>query len=258
MMDKNETVRFKYNGQVTDYGVTRAGDVWSFKNKKPLKLKPIKNAYGYLVVNVYLENAIRQFRIHRLVATTFIPNDHPDTHIDVNHKDGNKTNNDIDNLEWCTPKYNTEHAIKTGLRINSGEDFHSSVLTEKEVIRICELLVENKLKAKDIAKEIGEHCSVAMVRNIYYRLSWVHVGYQYPLERHTVDQPHGPSKLTYDQVHLICRLLQSTFLSYRKIAKLVGGCTHREVNHIKNRYTWTSISKDYDFSGREKRFIKHE
>lgn len=63
----------------------------------------------YLMVTMKNKN----YLIHRLVAQAFIPN--PDNLPEVNHKDGNKANNCVDNLEWCTSKQNKEHAYKTGL-----------------------------------------------------------------------------------------------------------------------------------------------
>jgi len=59
------------------------------------------------------EHIKKYYLIHRLVAITFIPN--PNNYGDVNHIDGNKSNNVVDNLEWCTRSYNIKHAFDTGL-----------------------------------------------------------------------------------------------------------------------------------------------
>ena len=73
------------------------------------ELSQYDNGYGYLSVRVNK----KYYRVHRLVATKFIPN--PDNKEDVNHLDGNKSNNCVQNLEWATRKENVAHAHKTGL-----------------------------------------------------------------------------------------------------------------------------------------------
>ena len=92
-----------------------------------------------------------------------------------------------------------------------------------------------------------------MVPNILYNNSWRHISCMYDLSKHTIDENHGKSKLTKKKVKKICELLESSDLSYKEIAKTVGGCTHHDVNHIKNKYTWRSISDNYDFSHRNKK-----
>ena len=64
--------------------------------------------YGYRRVNLWFDGN-RQFLTHRLVAITYIPN--PENKPQVNHKDGNKLNNNVDNLEWCTNQENRDHAV---------------------------------------------------------------------------------------------------------------------------------------------------
>lgn len=83
------------------YFITIDGKIWSEKTHK--FLSPfLKN--GYLAINLSIDNKYQSVYIHRLVAEAFIPN--PDNLPCVNHKDENKLNNNIDNLEWCSVAYN--------------------------------------------------------------------------------------------------------------------------------------------------------
>lgn len=78
-----------------------------------IKTKRIANN-GYHYVNLWNKSKMKSIKIHRLVANAFIPN--PEDKPQVNHKDGNKKNNHIDNLEWVTGSENVMHALKTGLK----------------------------------------------------------------------------------------------------------------------------------------------
>lgn len=68
---------------------------------------------GYHQVSLYNNGVRSTKRVHRLVAEAYIPN--PENKPDINHKDGNKLNNDVSNLEWCTKSENMRHAYDTGL-----------------------------------------------------------------------------------------------------------------------------------------------
>lgn len=81
--------------------------------RKEKALKPNKMSNGYLNVRLY-NSKQKGYGIHRLVAQAFIPN--PNNYSQVNHIDGNKQNNFVDNLEWCDASYNQKHAIQTGLK----------------------------------------------------------------------------------------------------------------------------------------------
>lgn len=81
---------------------------------KGKELVPFPTLTGYLEVSLYANKERRNFLIHRLVAQTFIPN--IKELLEVNHIDGNKSNNRVDNLEWCTNVENQQHAIRNGLR----------------------------------------------------------------------------------------------------------------------------------------------
>lgn len=82
--------------------------------------KASKGSDGYYSVSLCDGNTERHVSLHRIVATAFIPN--PEKKLEVNHIDGDKSNNCLDNLEWVTPKENIAHASRLGLRKNVGYD----------------------------------------------------------------------------------------------------------------------------------------
>lgn len=97
-------------------------------------LKPKLEKNGYLRVGLYKNGIVQYFSIHRLVAIAFIEN--PNNYPDINHKDENRTNNNVNNLEWCSVSYNTQYssykwtgekhwASKKVLCIETGESFFS-------------------------------------------------------------------------------------------------------------------------------------
>ena len=99
--------------QVSNLGnVRRIGHLETNKNgiQRTLKdknLKPKVDGKGYVHVILFNHNKRKTIRIHRLVAEMFIPN--PNNYPQVNHKDEDKQNNKVDNLEWCTNKYNSNY-----------------------------------------------------------------------------------------------------------------------------------------------------
>lgn len=101
--------------EVSDKGRVRSLDRVDSMNrhKKGVLKSPCNNGRGYMCVNLKAHGKQKQKSIHRLVAEAFIPN--PDNLPEVNHKDGNKANNCVDNLEWCTASHNKKHAFRTGL-----------------------------------------------------------------------------------------------------------------------------------------------
>lgn len=121
------------------YKADTAGNIYSFRWGKPRRLQPILNN-RYLKVNLYDEEMTHKQRsVHRIVALTFLPPVEGKLH--VNHIDGNRLNNSLDNLEWCTPQENVEHSVKTGLhRVAQGSDCGNAKLTEENVREIKELL----------------------------------------------------------------------------------------------------------------------
>ena len=107
-----------------NYTIDTLGNVFNSKGKK---LKYYKSKSGYLSVTLYRKGKNKKFRVHRLVALAYIKK--PINKNQVNHKNGIKTDNKVENLEWCSAKENIAHARLTGLIIDkTGKD---SVLSKK-------------------------------------------------------------------------------------------------------------------------------
>ncbi len=110
--------------QVSNYGRVKSIDriTRNGRHKKALLkgklLKQNKFRNGYLFVGLHDNGFFKTCRVHRIVATTFIPN--PKGYSEVNHKNGIKTDNRACNLEWCTRKGNMEHAKANGLTQEKG------------------------------------------------------------------------------------------------------------------------------------------
>ena len=98
------------------YQIDETGNVFSLiqtNSRRKGLIKPDCNSAGYLRVNLYDKfGKTKKHFVHRLVAETFIPN--PNYFGVVNHKDCNKQNNNVNNLEWCTQKQNIQHSRNAG------------------------------------------------------------------------------------------------------------------------------------------------
>lgn len=95
-----------------DYSITKDGQVFSHKTNK--FKKPFIELTGYVTIQLYKNNKKKNYYLHRLIAETYLIN--LESKPQVNHIDGIKTNNNISNLEWATPKENMKHSFDKGLR----------------------------------------------------------------------------------------------------------------------------------------------
>ena len=149
-----------------DYFVSNYGRIKSLKGKNERILKITHNNFGYAQVCLSKNNKSKTFRLNRLVAEHFISN--PDNLPQVNHIDGNKDNNNVNNLEWCTASYNTKHAFDNNLCIK-GEKHHLSKLTIDEV----KFIKSSDLSQRKLAKMFGV-CKTT-ISNIKSGLAWSYV-----------------------------------------------------------------------------------
>ena len=123
------------------YQVSNKGRLKSFHDNNVKILNYSFDKTGYTRITLTLKEVRKYFALHRLIATAFIPN--PENKPFVNHIDGNKRNNCLENLEWVTPKENSQHAYKHGL-IKKGCENPCSKLTAEQV-----KFIRQNYKARD-------------------------------------------------------------------------------------------------------------
>lgn len=148
------------------YQVSNFGKVKSLKRatknqhgKQEIILKQRTHRDGYLRVNLKKEGKMKVQTVHRLVASAFLDNEN--NLVAVNHIDGDKTNNKLSNLEWCSIGENTKHAYKKGLADAArGQNSSRSKLRERDVERIYFLYFEKQIRPVEIAKkfEVSRRC----------------------------------------------------------------------------------------------------
>lgn len=151
--------------EVSSYGRVRSLDRYvkgkGYRLHKGKVLIPVKSKLGYLQLNLYYNGKRHQSKIHRLVAQAFLPN--PDNLPMINHKDEDKTNNNVDNLEWCSAKYNVnygtsrirakETAIKNGSYTGLSRDEYLKKYYQDHKDKICERQKKYDQENKDRIKD---------------------------------------------------------------------------------------------------------
>lgn len=135
--------------EISSYGRLRS---LKFNRLRYFNLKA--DGWGYVIVVLHKKGKREAVRFHRLVASHFIAN--PDNKKEVNHKDGNKLNNRVDNLEWVTPEENMKHAFSTKLNVpKKGEKHQGSKLSNRKAQMIKDLYATGIYKQSDIGEEFN-------------------------------------------------------------------------------------------------------
>ena len=165
-------------GNVKSLGRKVAGGKF-IQREKMMKIKVEPNGYKSFT-GVDWKGKRKTLYIHRLIAEAFVFNPNPNEFDVVNHIDGNKLNNSIDNLEWCTRAYNMKHAWNTGLmegvsKTNKGQSNGNTKLTEDNVREIRRLyaLDKKQYSYKKLAETYGVKSEA--IGQIVRKETWKHV-----------------------------------------------------------------------------------
>lgn len=153
------------------YEVSSKGIIKSLKRSVGMgsrledRIRKQKIEKGYATVGLCFKGKVKFFLVHRLVAEVFIPN--PQNLPQVNHKDGDKLNNSVENLEWCDPSYNQVHARKN--KLQGGEKSNTAKLTERDVKAIRRLYP--KVNSRELAEafEIGQATICKIINKKYWK-----------------------------------------------------------------------------------------
>jgi hypothetical protein len=152
------------------YFVNEFGEIYSYpkKTRKGVrKMLTHKNKNGYLSIDLCKNGNIKKYSLHRIIALAFL--DNIENKEQVNHINGNKHDNRIENLEWSTRSENQKHSIETGLRSAKGEKNSQSKLTEKDVLNIF----NDKRTYIQISKDFK--ISISTISDIKRGHTWNHI-----------------------------------------------------------------------------------
>lgn len=220
-----------------DYWASEDGEIGSSK-KQSSRIKIIGGGIGskgYRQVGLMTEGCLKTHSVHRLIAITFLPN--PDNLPQVNHKDGNKMNNCVSNLEWVTARENMAHASASKLlKPAKGGDHSSSKLTESDVLSIRQEYIDGE-SIVNISVKYG--ISMLYVRSIARSYRWKHLPSCSLQHSRIKGENNHKSKLTACQV-LQIRSLYLTGLSVTEMSKTYG-CSAQNISRIISRRIWKHI-----------------
>lgn len=170
-----EEIWKQIKGGYEEYQVSNFGQIKSLKNKNEKILHLDKDRHGYMNVRLYKYGTVKIFKVHRLVAMAFIEN--PNGFPEINHKDGNKENNFVENLEWVTRFQNIKHAFDTGLKPRNGTSYGENngrhKLTKQDVDDILEAYIPGDpiFGGRALARKYG--VGATTIQSILHHKTWV-------------------------------------------------------------------------------------
>ena len=226
-----------------NYYINKKGDIYSYYTNRILKQRNSKKGYPSVHLTINGEGVSKV--VHRLVAKTFIPN--PDNLPQVNHIDGNKENNSVENLEWCTNEYNMRHSWELGLRKPlKGNEIGTSKLLEHEVIDIYGS-EENSYKLSE-----KYNVSTSLINLIRSDKVWSHVTKSKTKGRHPLNNLRN-NKFSLEEV---CDIYEKDGKN-KDIAKEYN-VSESTIKSIRNGNSYKDITKNLKKGKNTNRLTKDE
>lgn len=244
------------------YYVSNKARIYNSETRHLLKTRCLSSKYDSPYYKVNLQIIINDhsygsvFLVHRLMMCSFCPIENMDKML-VNHKDGNKFNDDLSNLEWSTPSENTLHAYKTGLfKPAHGENHICATITNQDAIQIRDLLLSRKYTQLEIAEIVGTTESI--VHSIATRRSWKEITDGYDL---SILEYRIPKVFTFDEIEQCCQFFEENkkpqntsvrrfcimALKYINYNKEITEGTINSIRALYKKERYTHISKNYLF-----------
>lgn len=230
------------NGEKTKYSISNIGLV-----RNDVKNKLLKPYYhkGYAKIQLLHNKKSKEFFIHRLVATAFIPN--PDNKPQVNHINGDKSCNYDFNLEWVTGVENMQHAYKTGL---NKYHQHNVITSIDKVEKICQLLEQNELNLSQIGIKVG--VSRQAVGRILQKKTYRKISSKYNIDNYTIKtnfasygDDNNKTKYSDADITKVCELIDSGY-KLTEIPKITG-IPYQTVRNVYYGTCRLPISSKYNF-----------
>lgn len=223
---------------ISNLGRVRNNDTGRF-------VKPYISKTGYAVVHLGLQPKRKVCTVHRLVLSAFEINNHFNGAV-INHKDCNKSNNRLDNLEWCTQLENMQHAVINRL-VPLGEDRLDSKLTESQVLEIRKLYNENitQTKLSKMFNVCQTNINIIVNNKVWTHLPWEPKPVKEKIVKEVKNkklytgQNHSQSKLKDSDIPLI-KQRYNEIKNYTKVAKEFS-ISDNAVRKIIKGKTWTYI-----------------
>lgn len=164
-------------GRVRSFDREVNGKYGNVAIKKGKLIQPMFSHGKYHQVNLYCNGKNNTQKVHRLVAKAFLPN--PNNYDQVNHKNLIKTDNRVENLEWCSARQNMHHMMDNG-KMAKGEGKKLAKLNESQVIEIRRIHSENMCAyrvKRGLMQELSRryNVSVSLIEKVVHRVNWKHI-----------------------------------------------------------------------------------
>lgn len=199
------------------YYISNYGQIYSISNREqPRMLIPtvMDNGYSRYILKAKDKESVN-YLAHRLEMEIFNPIGNS-SEMQVNHIDGNKQNNRIDNLEWVTCQQNIRHAFDMGLNYHPrGEDNPNAVITNDQAEQACRLIISQQYTNSEIANIIG--CKIDSIWRLYSGTEWVYYYNKYELWKYKREQRLG---LSDEELHELCKYMENHKTEYKTFSSL--------------------------------------